>query len=156
MTDILLSEVQQFIQGLRELADFYERYQGTPLPPTYLRYFGIYGDASPAQLVQIAKAPGATKTEKEYSGRDFRLKKIFSGEVVLSFSLNREQVCSKRVTGTREVPETVIPAKVVAAHTEEIVEWDCHPLLSPPAPKEIPAHTTPVLEGELIETEIPF
>jgi hypothetical protein len=155
--DLMLSEVQQFVKGLREMADFYEKYQGTPLPPTFLRYLGIYGSASPAQLVQIAKAQGAVKTEKEYSGDLFTLRKLFSGGLGLTFTLGREQVCTKRVTGTREVPETIVPAQVVAAHTEEVVEWDCHPLLAPPEPKELPADTTPVLEGELVETEdIPF
>lgn len=39
-------------------------------------------------------------------------------------------MCERIVTGTREVAETVIPAtaaKLVPAHTEEIVEWRCKP-----------------------------
>lgn len=43
----------------------------------------------------------------------------------LDFNWPRREVCTRRVVGTEDVPEQVTPA-----HTREIVEWDCHPLLA--------------------------
>ena len=44
----------------------------------------------------------------------------------------RAAVCEKVLVETREVPRTVIPARdeyVIPAHTEEVFEWRCGPLL---------------------------
>jgi hypothetical protein len=54
----------------------------------------------------------------------------------LQFSVDREAVCQRKVVGTRTIPEQVIPSEYVAervipAHEEEIVVWDCEPVLKP-------------------------
>jgi hypothetical protein len=157
--NILMSEVQRFVKGLRELADFYETYQGTPLPNEYNRNSSIHG-CSPAQLVQIAKARGG-RTKKEYHGEAFVLQKEFSGGISLDFWITRDQVCERVVTGTREVPETIepekiVPAKVIPAHVEETVEWRCHPLLAPPEPKTLTDRTAPDDAAVMEAEDIPF
>ena len=43
----------------------------------------------------------------------------------LTIGFFRSLLCTRRVVGTRTIPEKVIPA-----HTEEIVEWDCEPILA--------------------------
>ncbi len=42
------------------------------------------------------------------------------GDIEFSTNFNREEVCEKKVVGTREVAEVVYEA-----HTEDIVEWTC-------------------------------
>ena len=72
----------------------------------------------------MARALGSF--DKEYSEesglvtfcRDF-------GGLKLRFVFTRQSVCTCRVVGTVEVPEVVIPA-----HTKELVEWDCQPILA--------------------------
>jgi hypothetical protein len=47
------------------------------------------------------------------------------------YETNRENVCTKRVVEVKQVPKrrTVeIPGEY---DTEEVVEWDCEPLLAP-------------------------
>ena len=58
------------------------------------------------------------------------------GDYTLVYYTSRENVCVKKVVGTKEVPEKVEPSyytpeKVIPAHTEEIVEWDCGSVLAP-------------------------
>jgi hypothetical protein len=40
--------------------------------------------------------------------------------ITVTYSVNRESVCKKVVTGTKHVEEVVIPA-----HDEEVTEWEC-------------------------------
>jgi hypothetical protein len=142
----------EFVAGLRELATMYEATPGLPLPNPYLFSYG----ASPAQLLLVARAQGARETKKEYAGESFTLRKEFSGGIQVHYQTTREQVCRKVVKEIIEVPATVepehiIPERVIPAHTKEIIEWECHPLLAPPAPKRLEA------AGETIEVDaIPF
>jgi hypothetical protein len=48
---------------------------------------------------------------------------------VLQFFTDRKNVCTRRVVGTRSVPDAYIPGRLIPAHTEEVVEWDCSPIL---------------------------
>jgi hypothetical protein len=132
-------EQMTFAAGLRNLATMYETHPGLPVPGW--PWFFVYS-ASPQQLVEIAKAPGAVETKKSYEGEQFNLQKIFEGNVGIQYSISREQVCRKVVKEVVEVPATIVPAhvvpeKVIPAHSEEIVEWECDPLLAPPTPKQI-------------------
>lgn len=69
--------------------------------------------------------------EKKYNNTDFNLKFTIpinapdgqTEKVELTYYAKREAVCKKKVVGTEQVPEKVIPA-----HTKEIVEWDCEPV----------------------------
>jgi hypothetical protein len=49
-------------------------------------------------------------------------------KLTLNFCTPRGNVCKKRVVGTKEVPEFYIAGtagRVIPAHTEEVIEWDC-------------------------------
>ena len=104
------------------LAKYYATHPDAPVP--YLpqtEYIWISG--TPEEY----KAIGAG--EKEYSDNNF----FFTVELIpdvltLKYATNRENVCAKRVVGTRIVPEHILqgtPIQIIAEHTEEIIEWDC-------------------------------
>jgi hypothetical protein len=59
------------------------------------------------------------------------------GSLQLSICCRRAAVCHK-VVKTKLVPEQVLPAseaKVIPAHEEEVVEWDCGSILAPSEPE---------------------
>jgi hypothetical protein len=102
------------------------------------KYYATHPDAPAPYLAQteyvwISGTPEEYKAvgagEKEYSDNNF----FFTVELIpdvltLKFATNRENVCTKRVVGTRTVPEHIqpgIPSQLIAEHTEEIIEWDC-------------------------------
>ena len=102
------------------------------------KYYATHPDAPVPHLPQteyiwISGTPEEYKAigagEKEYSDNNF----FFTVELIpdvltLKFATNRENVCTKRVVGTRIVPEcilSVIPSQLITEHTEEIIEWDC-------------------------------
>ena len=104
------------------LAKYYATHPDAPVPYlAHTEYVWISG--TPEEY----KAIGAG--EKEYSDNNF----FFAVELIpdvltLKFATNRENVCAKRVVGTRIVPEHIlpgIPSQIIAEHTEEIIEWDC-------------------------------
>lgn len=118
-----------FIQALRDAADFYEV---TPIAPhpDYID-LGVYG-VDVVTLAYIARSGG--KFDKHYWGDSFELSRTFAddgGRVMASFNSTRDEVCTKRVTGTKTV--TVPAVEAVPEHDieQEIVEWDCLPLLDP-------------------------
>lgn len=76
--------------------------------------------------------------DKNYNGKRFILNgnvKDDTGQTVgqISFNVSRESVCTPRVVGTHTVEKDV---EVTAATyekkevEEDIIEWECHPLLS--------------------------
>lgn len=115
----------KLVASLREAADFIEQ-NGLKLPisdydidvrlTTYLYDSPELGTAK-EQLRKIAKVLG--KSEKDYSGSYFNLKKIF-GCFALEFTANREAVCTKKVVGMKTVPAFSQPEREV-----EVVEWEC-------------------------------
>jgi hypothetical protein len=61
---------------------------------------------------------------KSYTDDLLKIHRDF-GPITLEYVFFRDQVCTKRVVGTK-----VIPAKLIPERIEEIVEWDCgEPLL---------------------------
>jgi len=63
--------------------------------------------------------------EKEYTRSDFELNLTIPGlftqrPIELTYQVNREAVCTRRVVGYEDVPERVTPA-----YRRELVEWDC-------------------------------
>ena len=84
--------------------------------------------AAIALVAKFASNQPNVQVTKKYDDRDFELHiSVPSLDETTTYDLNyfckREAVCTKRVVGTKEVPEQVIPAR-----TEEVVEWDCTPV----------------------------
>ena len=69
--------------------------------------------------------------EKKYSGDFLGIDKVFGSTVEFHVGAERTDVCERVVVGKKLVPaheEYVIPAS--PEHEEDIVEWNCHPILA--------------------------
>jgi hypothetical protein len=117
----------EFIQGLRDMADFLEE-----RPDLIERYdaFDLNSYFDEKQLNEFkerAKLLGTAKKEAGQYSSYFKLYKEF-GPHTISVNMNREAVCVKTVTGTRMVEATedrIIPGK--PAHMEATYSWECPP-----------------------------
>src|SRR5882762_2054563 len=117
---------KQYIPGLREMADFLESHPEVICPCT--NELTIFG-ASKEQIEIGARAFG--KADKVYLSEHFQLRKPFGmGAWHIEFWSPREVVCERVVVDTEEVDEQVFPEQVIPAHTKEIVEWRCSPILA--------------------------
>jgi len=70
---------------------------------------------------------------KVYEDERFRLNITMpKGKITYQVSAERDKVCTKRVMGTEMVEKEVPPEGewVKKMVEQEIVEWDCHPLLA--------------------------
>lgn len=128
-----------YIDGLRQLADLLQENPEVPLPYTgsdnhgRLNWILVTGDNQRAQLAAIARAlPG--KVEKGVRGDSFDLKGQLAGLHVQAIA-DRDEVCTRVVTGTSEVTKTIpdpdvqVPL-VTVTETVETVEWVCGSLLA--------------------------
>lgn len=109
---------KEYVHSLRLLANFYEHHPDTP---KVRLDFTIYVDGGRAKALELIKDIG--NVDKEYTLYYFHIKKRL-GNAILSFAFDRGAVCERKVIGKKQVEEVNIPA-----HEEDIVEWDCHPLL---------------------------
>lgn len=128
----------QFVQGLRDMANFMEKVQDVPLPDAVSAV--VYGGNvhfadgkhypmdSKEGLAIIADRIG--QCEKEY-GSYFTLIKKFAPGIAIQWMMIRDQVCEKIVTGTitrPAEPEKIIPAR--PERVEELFEWKCAPIMA--------------------------
>lgn len=113
-----MSERNDLIAGLHELADFFEDHPRIEAPAN-IAVNSMYFDRE--EFIRAAREFGSAK--KDTIENWFYLTKSFgNGAVTFDLNITRDKVCTKRVTGTRTVPRK--PA--VAEHEEEIVvEWEC-------------------------------
>jgi hypothetical protein len=124
-----------FADGLRQLADLIEEHPAMAVP--------YYGNDAPIAFMchdretfaATVRAFGKGKKSADSPGPatldfipEFPLRVIVHGF--------RDGIgCRRVVKGKRTVPKTVIPARpampeqIIPAHEEEIVEWDCGPIL---------------------------
>lgn len=117
----MVEDRRAFIDGLRNLADWFEAHPTVQLPiPSKLTISPP--DEGKAAVAVMARL--LSPCAKEMDNNLLTLVKSFPGNIQLRVLYWRDKVCKRRVTGTQEVPAQLIPA-----HTEEIVEWDCTPLL---------------------------
>lgn len=129
-----------YTAGLRALADLLDAHPEIPLPYTGSKHSGLLwilqseDDQRPILRKLARLLPGLI--EKGYRGTDFDLKGSLDG-LHLHVIADRDSVCERVVTGTREVtrevPDPVALAAVpttVVTETVEDVEWRCAPLLS--------------------------
>ena len=112
----------EWIASARTMLDWLEQH------PTYINLYStlrvdtfVYSKEELAEAARIMR-----HADKSVIGDYFTVRKTF-GEHTVDVNAPRTEVCRKVVTGTREIPEQVVPAR-----TEDIVEWVCdEPLLKP-------------------------
>jgi hypothetical protein len=134
------SDVLEVAQSLRLLADFYESHPTVPLPlDLTFNSLNVYVRDDPKTVLASIGS-----FEKAADGVYFIAKKQI-GCFTLEFRTKRDSVCVRKVVGKRVVPAHVIPAEFkeetfIPEHEEDIVEWDCQPILPNSEPE-------PELEG---------
>lgn len=119
------TKTSEIVAGLRALADWMESH------PEYAGHemmcvgrFDLFLKTKD-ELLTFRQASGATTLEKGMVGEHFWLRRDFGGAVGIDANIPREQACRKVVVGTREVE-----ALTIEAHTEDVIEWRCDPLLA--------------------------
>jgi hypothetical protein len=117
--------VADYAASLRLLADWYEAHPTVELPEHSLSVYSVHSKEAARLLREAAPCT------KRYQDTLFFIEKQF-GTVKLSFVFYRNEVCTRRVVGVRTLPAVFVPAQ--PEHTlppvvEEIVEWDCGPIL---------------------------
>ena len=116
----------EFAAALRQIADWYDDH---PEMPGATEINITTPRNTPEVAAGIVRALGSCS--KDFSKDVVAIARDFGG-CTLRFVLWRSAVCERRVVGTREVPERVTPA-----HVEEIIEWDCHPILAAEEPEAV-------------------
>mgnify|MGYP001587548157 FL=1 len=120
----------EYAKGLRQIADWIEAHPTIVLPNNNI---SVYGADEREEAVEILKA--LKPCRKNYDDEMFYIKRDF-GPLTLSFVFYRAKVCVAKVVGQKVIPEVREPAKVIEIpekitpeHTEDIIEWDCSPIL---------------------------
>jgi len=144
-----------YIAGLRLLADLLDanpdlilpRHGQENMPLTWsFMSFARYVDTDPREaMAATEKLIPARPWRKAYRDEDtpyamFELSGALAG-LHVRLRAYRDAVCTRVVTGTREVTEEVpdpealarVPVTKVTRIVED-VEWSCHPILAPPEP----------------------
>lgn len=111
----------EFAAGLRAIADWYDAHPEAPQPADIS--VQLFGEGARELAPDLVRA--LSPCEKEHDVVWVTLRRDFLG-LSLAFHLWREAVCEKRVVG-----RVTKKALFVPEHEEDIVEWDCHPLLAP-------------------------
>jgi hypothetical protein len=113
-------ERNEYVQGLRELADFIEAHPDAPLP--FVGAHNAFVDDK-TRLGAIVRACGG-RWEKSATEDYFYIRRTFAAGHTYEVNVSREQVCRKVVTGTRIEPAQ--PEREV-----ETYKWVCEePLLA--------------------------
>jgi hypothetical protein len=121
--------MENFVEYLRAVADFYEEHPEIDAPFFTTSPLTVY--LPDAKAKDILRSIGSF--DKTFDGDRFvAKKKIGPGEI--HFRTDRENVCVAKVVGSKSIPEKVVPSsytpeQVIPAHEEDIVEWDCAPIL---------------------------
>ena len=121
----------EYVQGLRDVADFLEAHDTLPLPGGEFTAY-TFEQAETLPIVQeIAKQLGSFK-KRELNGY-LTLEKSF-GPIALCFTHSQEDTCRRIVIGTRKVEKIIYPEGIkteTKTIEEEIVEWKCPSLFNP-------------------------
>ena len=133
-----MDKAWQLADDLRKFADFIEVHSHE-LPDvsidlrSYVWDWALAEDGDVPKTIALAMRAGmkrADKVTKEYTDGYFRLFLHF-GSLEYKVICNREDVCTRRVTGTEMVTQKIAPEGKWTEETveQDIVEWDCNPLL---------------------------
>lgn len=129
---------QDYINALRRVADVLEAHPELDREIYPSSAWVFCND--PAKFAAYVRAFGAGG--KEFRDEDLEFRPEYCGEV-FAVNCKREQICERKVIGRRQVPERRIPEQVIPAHEEDIVEWDCKPVLARrPMTVEVPRELT--------------
>ena len=129
----------EMVEDLRKVADFIEKqYSQVPdIDGEITSYVGFGWDESAedipaiiADTVLAGLAEGAS-VRKDYGSSYFRAYLGF-GELEYRVTCERDAVCTRRVIGTQMVTKSMPPEGEWTEKEveEDVVEWDCHPLLA--------------------------
>lgn len=137
-----------YIDGLHQIADFLAEHPEVPLPAMGTYVTGNYeptihvytqcqsGDDRDQRtiLADIARAMGRAEKSTQH---EFAVWRRFAGVVFAAYA-ERNEVCERVVTGTREVTKEIPDPDALAAvptvsvtEVVEDVEWVCAPLMKP-------------------------
>jgi hypothetical protein len=127
---------RQFIEGLRAVAEFYEKNPGAWYDGMHLTLnMYVWGRAARKALIETARLFG--RCNKIYDENNITVSRQFSEQVTLAVFAARARVCRRQVLGSRILPERIVPATSelrIPASRVEIVEWQCDPLLKDDQP----------------------
>lgn len=115
---------KEYTDGLRAIADWLDGHPEVEGMPEELDVTAL-NTKEEAAIVLKALRPCA----KEYDETFFKITRKF-GSIKLKFLFWRDAVCQRVVIGKKTVeahlrPAQMIPAEVVEAHEEDVVEWRC-------------------------------
>lgn len=120
---------------LRAIADILDANPGLPIPQiSYNKTINWYTAQTPTEVAAVMKA-FLGRWDKNDPGRsDFDTKLATFTQTWMGWKLvistYRDTVCTSRIVGTREVTKTIPTATEQVTVTENIIEWDCHPILT--------------------------
>ncbi len=127
---------RQFIDGLRAVAEFYEKNPGAWYDGMHLTLnMYVWGRAARKALIETARLFG--RCNKIYDENNITVSRQFSEQVTLAVFAARARVCRRRVLGSRILPERIVPATSevrIPASRIDVVEWQCDPLLKDDQP----------------------
>jgi hypothetical protein len=108
---------------LRQLADWFDKHPEVPVPSglkadSCSYYCYLYAEEFKEALPKL----GAFK--KVYNEYDFEAVIEVAG-FKIAYYTSRENVCTKKVVSKKFVPEVVVPQRIIAAHEEDVIEWEC-------------------------------
>lgn len=119
-----------FINGLRDLADFYSDHPDFPLPHCS-EYSGspfmIYGNEDAETFAARVSELGGNRS-KIHDDHAVRVVRSFGGGIEVELYASRSNVCERVVVG-KETVEVVDPAAPKVMVERDVVEWKCHPVL---------------------------
>lgn len=116
--------MSDYTNSLRQLADFLDKHPDLALPSEDIRVYAMDTKEEAAACLKALKP-----CKKEYRDNIFEISKEFGG-ISLRYVFLRSSVCRRKVVGTKEIEEQHIPGRTIPAHTEEIVEWECEPVMA--------------------------
>jgi hypothetical protein len=121
---------------LRGLADVLAANPDMPKPTvSFCSSIDWYTALTAKEVATVIRVLGGKWTKNDpNSGRSYDVgTAVFSTKFMgypAEIHTSREYVCTRKVVGTREVTRTFPLTTVEVTVTEDIIEWECHPVLA--------------------------
>jgi hypothetical protein len=107
-----------YVKALRDLANLLESESDIPVPFSQQFYhYTADKEAFKAGVRAIGSRGRKVMTDDQWANYVVEM-----GPLEYRLFIDRKTVCERKVIGTKQVEEKVVPA-----HLEEIVEWECEP-----------------------------